>query len=341
LGKGFAPQRLLEFQSIFTDRECLEELGFTTLHKIVLGLHGRSLLTEIDTNPDTINSTDNDGRTPLTWAAQRGDLETLSILLSHGADPNLSNRARTASLHYAVQAENSSCIIPLLHAGADPNAQDHRLHTPLHQACTSVNDLRYIRPLVVSGADINIMTDYDYSPLIMAAHKNHDNTTRYILDKGATVNTRGQSGKTALVFTIEYNAHDTLRLLLERGADLKARASDQSPTIAHLAARYADARTLRILAEYVNGEFAVEDLEAEDDEGYVVEELVGRRMREEIVEEEFGAAFQALLDKMIPADAEDDGLWEDAVERLDLGDEVENDGYMWLDAVEMQEAASL
>jgi uncharacterized protein len=320
LGKGFTPTRLLEFQSIFTDRECLEELGFTTLHKIVLGLHGANLLTEIATNTDAVNSTDNEGRTPISWAAQRGDLETLSVLLAHGADPHLSNRGRTTPLHYAVQAGNSSCIVPLLKAGADPNAQDHRLHTPLHLACTITDSLRHIRPLVVNGADVNAMTDYDYSPLIIAAYKNHDVTVRYLLDKGANMNTRGQDGKTALVFAIECNAHDTLRLLLESGADCKPRASVKSPTIAQMAAKYADVQTLRILAEGVRAEFDLEDLEVEDNDGYVVEELIRSRIREENAEEGLGEAFQALLERMVPADLGDDEMWEDAVEMQDLND---------------------
>lgn len=35
LGRGFKPSVLQEFQAIFTDRECLEEFGFTYLYKIV------------------------------------------------------------------------------------------------------------------------------------------------------------------------------------------------------------------------------------------------------------------------------------------------------------------
>jgi hypothetical protein len=320
LGKGFAPTRLLEFQSIFTDRECLEELGLTTLHKIILGLHGANLLTEIATNKDALNSTDNEGRTPLSWAAQRGDLETLSVLLAHGADPHLSNRGRTTPLHYAVQAGNSCCIVPLLNAGADPNAQDHRQHTPLHLACIVTDSLRYIRPLVLNGADVNAMTDYDYSPLIIAAYKNHDVTVRYLLDKGANMNTHGQYGKTALIFAIEYNAHDVLRLLLESGADCKPKVGVKSPTIAQIAAKYADVQTLRILTEGVRAEFNLEDLEAEDDDGYVLEELMKNRIREDDAEEGFGEAFQALLERMVPADLGDDEVWEDAVEMQDLND---------------------
>lgn len=95
------------------------------------------------------------------------------------------------------------------------------------------------------------MTDYDHSPLIIAAYKNYDVTMRYLLDKGANMNTRGQDGKTALIFAIEYNAHDVLRLLLESGADCKLRVSGKCPMIAQFAAKYADVQTLRILAEGV------------------------------------------------------------------------------------------
>jgi ankyrin repeat protein len=84
LDKRFAPPRLLEFRSIFSNRDCLEELGFSTLHKIVLGLHGGSLLEQLTTFPDSIDITDHE-------AAERGDLETLTLLLSRNADPSSSN----------------------------------------------------------------------------------------------------------------------------------------------------------------------------------------------------------------------------------------------------------
>lgn len=164
------------------------------------------------------------------------------------------------------------------------------------------------------------MTDYDYCPLIIAAYKNYDVTVRYLLDNGANMNARGQHGKTALIFAIEYNAHDVLRLLLESGADYKPRTSGKCPMIAQFAAKHADVQSLRILAEGVRAEFDLEDLEGEDSDGYVLEELMRRRIREGVAEEGLGEAFQALLERIVPTDLKGDEVWEDAVEMQDLND---------------------
>jgi hypothetical protein len=205
--------------------------------------------------------------------------------------------------------------------------------------------------LHLAGADLNAMTDYEYTPLINASHKNHDVTTRYLLDHGAEMNKPGQNGKTPVMYTIEYNAHDTLRLLLEHGADCTIRAG--MTTIAHVAARYADLETLHLLVEGVKGTFDVGDLEAEDEEGGLLEEIMRERLRGGC-DPAIGEAFRALMERMVPADpdleTDEEGTWEDAVERMEAGDGAEEDGSGiegvgegsedWWDVVERAEIVS-
>lgn len=64
----------------------------------------------------------------------------------------------------------------------------------------------------------------------------------------------------------------------------------------------------------------MEDLEGEDSDGYVLEELMRSRIREEGAEEGLGEAFQALLERMVSADLRGDEVWEDAVETQDPND---------------------
>ena len=51
----------------------IDEQNYTTLHKIILGLSMRDLEEEICLHPQNVNITDVMGRTPLAWAACRGD----------------------------------------------------------------------------------------------------------------------------------------------------------------------------------------------------------------------------------------------------------------------------
>ena len=50
LGRSFGPGVQKQFEAVFTDRECLEELGFSNLHKIVLGIVSDSLAVQLKTN---------------------------------------------------------------------------------------------------------------------------------------------------------------------------------------------------------------------------------------------------------------------------------------------------
>ena len=328
LGNAFEPRRLLEFQSIFTDRECLEELGFNCIHKIVLGLDGGKLQEVLDSEGALdVNMTDFEGRTPLSWAAQRGDTPALLCLLHHGADPNLATHKGATPLHHAVEAQTPSCISPLIEHGADVSAVDHKLHTPLHFACKHRDDAAYVAPLIAAGADANARTDYDYTPLVIAAYQNHTAMALHLLEHGADIDKQGQYSKTPVVYTVEYNSHAVLRLLLARGADCTIQSPERGPTIAHFAARHADLETLRILAEARISGIPVEDLEAEDFEGLVVEEIVTNRLRDGFAGEGFREAFQALIESLVP---EDEGEVDDeGVESQDEGPE------LWEEALEM------
>lgn len=51
----------------------VEEQDYTQLHKIVLGLSMLDLEEAIRDRPEDVNKTDIMGRTPLAWAACRGD----------------------------------------------------------------------------------------------------------------------------------------------------------------------------------------------------------------------------------------------------------------------------
>lgn len=47
---------------------------------------------------------DDYGNTPLHWAAEKNQVESVKFLLSKGANPNLRNSSMMAPLHIAVQS---------------------------------------------------------------------------------------------------------------------------------------------------------------------------------------------------------------------------------------------
>lgn len=53
---------------------------------------------------------DNDGNTPLHWAAEKNQVESVRFLLSKGANPNLQNNSMMAPLHLAVQGMHNEVV---------------------------------------------------------------------------------------------------------------------------------------------------------------------------------------------------------------------------------------
>lgn len=332
LGKSFKSSIQKQFEAIFTDRECLEELGFSNLHKIVLEIVSGSLSQQLSIDGSEIDKCDNNGRTTLSWAAQRGDVIAVNLLLEHNADPNVTTPTGMAPLHFAVEALTPTCIAPLLAHGADPLAVDHNKHTTLFFAVSYHDDEAYLLPIIQAGADLEAKTNYDWTPLINAVSKDRVRAVKCLLDTGADINGIGQYGKSPVQYAVEFNSHACLRLLLDRGADCMVRCEEIGPTIVHLAVRHGDLKTMTMLLDAPMGFFADEDLEAESPDGFTIEEYVQKRMNEEMIMG-FPDAVLALIEKVT---APDEIGGNDAIFLVGghVGEDVEDENEVWEDAVE-------
>ena len=332
LGRSFKPGVQKQFEAVFTDRECLEELGFSKLHKIVLGIVFDSLAQQLNTNALEVNICDNSGRTCLSWAAQRGDVSAVNLLLEHNADPNIATPTGMAPLHFAVEALTPTCIAPLLVHGADPFAVDQTMHTALHFAVSYHDDEEYLLPIIQVGADLNAKTTYDYTPLIFAICKGRVRAAACFLDHGADINLRGQYGQSPVQYAVEYNSHACLRLLLDRGADCTMLCQGTSPTIIHAAVQHGDLETVTLLLDASIGFFDIDDLEAESRAGLTIEQHVRKRMNEESILG-FEEAVHALIEKVAASDRVD-GTLTIAPALGSAGEDGEDGDEVWEDAME-------
>src|SRR5262245_58392067 len=67
------------------------------------------------------NSRSADGSTALLWAAHWNELQTASLLLRSGADPNAANDLKMTPLSQACINASSAMVDLLVQAGANPN----------------------------------------------------------------------------------------------------------------------------------------------------------------------------------------------------------------------------
>ena len=116
--------------------------------------------------------------------------------------------------------------------------------TPLVYAVRS-NDLDSVKALLAAGADINQVTDYGWSPLLVATQNRYYKLGAYLLEHGADVNLANKGGWTPLYLATDnrnieggdypvrkpdMDHLEYIKLLLDKGANVNARMKDSTET---------------------------------------------------------------------------------------------------------------
>ncbi|KAL5711258.1 hypothetical protein ACHQM5_021733 [Ranunculus cassubicifolius] len=104
--------------------------------------------------------------TPLQRAACRGDLEAVTVLLHHHANPNICYPHVVSPLMASITVNSLQCVKLLLEAGANPNAEENGV-TPLSMAA-SEQDAKIIRCLLKAGANPNVANREGMTPIEIA-----------------------------------------------------------------------------------------------------------------------------------------------------------------------------
>jgi ankyrin repeat protein len=147
------------------------------------------------------------GRNALFYAAssaedpdlERRRVETLGVLLDHGA---------------LIDASNSDGQTPLMVASWSSSVEA-------------------VRMLVDRGAALHARDVHSFDSLGYAALKDHVQVADIILDAGADIEYRGPKGRTPLMLGIKSGNHRVVELLLDRGANLASVDRDGWRAIHH------------------------------------------------------------------------------------------------------------
>lgn len=121
-----------------------------------------------------INLHDEEGFTPLMWAAAHGQIAVVEFLLQNGADPNLLAKGRESALSLACSKGYTDIVKMLIDCGVDVNEYDWNGGAPLLYAVHG-NHVRCVEILLESGADPTIESDSGFNAMDMAVAMGHRN----------------------------------------------------------------------------------------------------------------------------------------------------------------------
>ncbi|KAF5643391.1 ankyrin protein [Fusarium tjaetaba] len=190
------------------------------------------MLLDMGANPDTesqatfIGAQFYNGRTPLSFAAEKGHKAIVELLINKGATVGLgptneANSTRLAPISYAARNGHEGVIRALVETGrADPNSPDYKGRTPLSYAAgkglTSV-----VRLLLEQyNADPSHMDKDGHTPLSDAAKSGHVGVIRELLDTGKVgPDSVDGWGLTPLCHAALWGHKFVVLLLIEKGAD--------------------------------------------------------------------------------------------------------------------------
>lgn len=283
---------------------------FNYIHNLVVGIHHADLEAALlkPNYRQLLDCPDAYGRTPLFWAAIRGDVGKVKTLLAAGADHTKTDLERRSPLHAALQSGNISCVETLLRRGSSVHARDRYGNTALQIATwADDNNEAMLEAIFMAGASVDVKEEYGTSALASAACLNYPANAKWLLSKGADIESRDIVGCTPLYEAVRYCNTEMVELLLAHGARADFRVKN-GRTVLHALACTGSLATTEVLMQ-----FPLQGLNAEsrDSSDLTAWELFENRVGQP---EGMRDAFLRLLDyvKRLNADEDDDEDEEDA-----------------------------
>lgn len=240
-----------------------EKFNLSLLHRTVLGLGRMNMKILLESaSMAEIEYMDEDGQTPLYWAALRGDYQALSLLIEAGANVNARNRHGARILTAAIKSGDSRCLQKIMATPhCDINYMQLDGYTPLHLSCRYAVNMQVIEYLICHGADKTARTKLGHTPLMIATFNVRSAVCKYLIDNMNVedLDIQGNDGGCALHHAVMAGDYQTIYLLLERGANCRLKTHSGETMLHFVAQRSGDQDIIRTL-----GPFDLEDINPED-----------------------------------------------------------------------------
>ena len=208
------------------DVNAKNNLGLNALHAAANGQTGCAVITLLLAHNAAIEAVDNDGWTPLHWAAKAGQCQVAKTLLAHGAITSAVELLEGATpLHLATKQGHTDIVAMLVEAGAPLEARCGPYgKTALHMACVT-DHTNVLQTLIRLGADVNSIQTNSWTALHTAANSSKAKNVSILLSHRADINALDKDSWNAIHFGC--SSAEVINILLDASAELhKLRMAD-------------------------------------------------------------------------------------------------------------------
>ncbi|KAJ5295274.1 hypothetical protein PENANT_c001G04745 [Penicillium antarcticum] len=168
-------------------------------------------------------------------ATSVNNIDAVRVLLQAGMDPNSKKDGIYTPLCSAIRDDRPDILTLLIHHGADPNVMASEYPA---WKCITHKRLHFLPDLVTAGADLRKPPGI----VECAVQENNTEALHWLVGQGgANPNDRNEQGHTAVTTAIQKNRPEMLEWLLANGADPNLRGKDwpiymatQSPSMLRL-----------------------------------------------------------------------------------------------------------
>lgn len=134
-------------------------------------------------NPGAVSSRDNDGETPLHYAAGFGRKDVAELLLAHRAVVDAKDNDGWTPLHFAAQQGHADLAELLLAHNADVNAKNNDGDTPLHMA-GGQGYKKLAELLLAHKAAVDAQDKEGWTPMQIAVGNGHNDVVELLRQHG-------------------------------------------------------------------------------------------------------------------------------------------------------------